>query len=202
MSSDAQSGPSPTKLSAKRAAPRERLLMAARELMAAGGLHNLSLDAIAARAGVTKGAIYDNYESKDALIVAAMASGSPQSFELFEWPKGRRGSVKSRLRRLGNAVLAGPAMNPGVAIARAEFVLYAMTHPDLRARLSELSTLGPSHWEANVLELFAPEELPMPPRAFAWMLTSLISGLINNRVLAPYPPDDATVLAIFEGLSP
>lgn len=193
----------PKKISAKRAATREKLLAAARELMAVTGLHNLSLDAIAGRAGVTKGAIYDNYESKDALIAAAMASGGEGGggFDPFEWPQGRRGSVKSRLRKLGDAVLAGPGMTPGVALARAEFVLYALTHPDLRARLIALTPLGPSHWEEKVLGLFAPEELPMPPRAFAWMLNSLVAGLITNRMLAPIPPDDATVLAIFEGLA-
>ncbi|MFO1015249.1 MAG: TetR/AcrR family transcriptional regulator [Caulobacteraceae bacterium] len=190
----------PQAMSAKRARTRDNLLRATLELMATGGLHGISLDAVAKRAGVTKGAIYDNFESKDAMIVAALAATGGQGMEGFDWPRGHDGTVRERLRRLGRAVLVGAGMTEGRAAARAEFLLYALTHPDLRKRMIELSALGPTRGAENVLGLFREEELPMPPKAFAWMISSLVTGLTFNRIVAPAPPDDETVLAMFEGL--
>lgn len=51
---------------------RRRLLDAALEVFAERGLANASLDEVAARAGLTKGAIYSNFESKDDLFFAMM----------------------------------------------------------------------------------------------------------------------------------
>ncbi len=91
-------------MSGKRAQTQARLLRATLELMRERGINQLSLDGVAARAGLTKGAIYDNYESKDAMILAALAS-LPRGQSLFPWPTGRQGTVRQRLRRLGEAVL-------------------------------------------------------------------------------------------------
>ncbi len=188
-------------ISERRAKTRAKLLEATLALMPQTGLHGLSLDAIARRAGVTKGAIYDNYESKDALIVAALATQPAEAMDVFDWPQGREGTVRERLRRLGKAVLAGRGMARGAAVGRVEFLLYALTHEDMLGRMIELGSLGPTRVEGQVLGLFAPEELPMPPKTFGWMLTSLILGLILNRAVAPRPPTDEEVLAMFEGLA-
>jgi AcrR family transcriptional regulator len=188
-------------ISERRAKTRAKLLEATLTLMPRTGLHGLSLDAIARQAGVTKGAIYDNYESKDALIVAALATQPPEVMDVFDWPQGREGTLRERLRRLGQAVLDGRGMAKGVAIGRVEFMLYALTHEDMLGRMIELGSLGPTRVEGQVLGLFAPEELPMPPRTFGWMLTSLILGLMLNRAVAPRPPTDEEVLAMFEGLA-
>ena len=51
---------------------RRRILDAARDVFAARGIDAASLDEVAARAGLTKGAIYSNFAGKDALIYALM----------------------------------------------------------------------------------------------------------------------------------
>lgn len=48
---------------------KERLTRSAFELFSAQGFREVSLDAVAAHAGVTKGAIYSNYQSKKELIL-------------------------------------------------------------------------------------------------------------------------------------
>ena len=191
----------PPAMSAKRARTRDNLLRATLEAMTVGGLHGVSLDAVAKRAGVTKGAIYDNFESKDAMIVAALAATGGQGMDGFDWPRGYAGTVRERLRRLGRAVLDGAGMTEGRARARAEFLLYALTHPDLRARMVDLRAMGPTRGTENVLGLFREDELPMPPRAFSWLISSLVTGITFNRILSPAPPDDETVLSLFEGLA-
>jgi AcrR family transcriptional regulator len=92
-------------MSAKRAQTRLRLINAAREAIGAQGFHRATLDDIAARAGVTKGAIYDNFETKDDLFLAVVATNSRERLEKFQWPRGRSGTLKSRLRRLAKAVI-------------------------------------------------------------------------------------------------
>jgi len=186
-------------MSPKRARTRARLLEATLELLAQHGLQRLSLDAIASHVGVTKGAIYDNFPSKDALIVAAIASRPGMGAGVFVWPTGRDGAVKERLRRLGRAVLDGYGQY--AAAAQAEFLLYALTHEDMRNRLGELTAFVPIGAEEQILGLFAPEELNMPVAAFAVMLNALIPGLMYARILTPQPADDETILAIFEGLA-
>jgi AcrR family transcriptional regulator len=50
------------------------ILAAALELIAEGGVPNLRMDHVAARAGVGKAAIYRRYRSKDELVAAAVAA--------------------------------------------------------------------------------------------------------------------------------
>lgn len=53
-----------------RAATRERLLDAAREVLARDGIQGASVEHICERAGFTRGAFYSNFSSKDDLVLA------------------------------------------------------------------------------------------------------------------------------------
>src|SRR5664279_3586021 len=57
----------------KREVVRRRLLDAALEVFAEHGFDTANLDQVAAAAGLTKGAIYSNFTSKDDLFYAMMA---------------------------------------------------------------------------------------------------------------------------------
>jgi AcrR family transcriptional regulator len=193
--------PAELKMSAKRARTRARLIEATLQLLRQQGLQRVSLDAIASQVGVTKGAIYDNFASKDALIIAAITSRPNMGAGLFVWPMGRHGTAKARLRRLGRAVLNGFNRSKGAATAQAEFLLYALTHEEMRNQLKELAVFVPVGTEEQILGLFAPEELPIPPAAFAVMLNALIPGLMYARLLTPGAASDDIVLRMFEGLA-
>ncbi len=56
--------------SARRAETRARLLQAAAEVYARHGFGGATLDQVAARAGLTKGAVYDHFGSKENLLIA------------------------------------------------------------------------------------------------------------------------------------
>ena len=194
------SNPEP-KFSERRARTRQKLLEATLAVIREGGLHGVSLDAVAKRVGVTKGAIYDNFESKDAMIIAAFASLPDDAMAPIVWPKGRDGTVRERMRRLGEAVLAGRGDVGRGALGAAEFNLYALTHEDMRQRLAQIASMGPTRTQAHLLELFAPEELPMSLEAFAVMLHGLIPGLAQYRAAAPRPPTRETILEIFDAFA-
>lgn len=54
----------------RRAATRERLLEAAREVLAREGIQGASVEHICEQAGFTRGAFYSNFSSKDELVLA------------------------------------------------------------------------------------------------------------------------------------
>lgn len=61
---------------ARRTGTREAIMDAALELFAARGVTSTSIDDIAAAAGIAKGSIYYNFESKAGLVEAIMARNS------------------------------------------------------------------------------------------------------------------------------
>jgi len=61
--------PAPEKSTRRREATRERLLDAAREVMAESGIHSATVEEICDRAGFTRGAFYSNFDTKDDLIL-------------------------------------------------------------------------------------------------------------------------------------
>lgn len=60
--------------SAARERRRQRILLAAEELFAAHGFAKTTVDEIARRAGVSKGLVYDHYDSKEDLLRAVWSS--------------------------------------------------------------------------------------------------------------------------------
>jgi AcrR family transcriptional regulator len=70
----------------KKAATRKKLLDAAASIVAKQGAMAASLDAIAEKAGLTKGAVYSNFANKEELIeeLASVAGLAVDATELFE----------------------------------------------------------------------------------------------------------------------
>jgi AcrR family transcriptional regulator len=58
--------------SERRAQTSARLLAAARQVFAERGYQGASLDLLSARAGCTKGALYDHFGSKEGLLLALL----------------------------------------------------------------------------------------------------------------------------------
>lgn len=80
--------------SARRAGTREAIMDAATELFAARGVTSTSIDDIAAAAGIAKGSIYYNFESKAGLVEAIMARNSRLLGDaLAEATHGRSGTA-------------------------------------------------------------------------------------------------------------
>jgi len=190
-----------SKLEAQSEATRERLIAATLELLPERGLHGVSLDAIAARAGVTKGAIYGHFGSKDGLIRKALGSRPESRPDQIAWPAGREGSVPARLRRLGEAVVAAVDNAGPTSQASAEFLQHALRDPKLRPWVADRGRESLRITEARIRDLFGADELAMPPRALALLLVSIIPGLTYRHALGGLDGERETVLAMFEGLA-
>jgi AcrR family transcriptional regulator len=93
-------------------ATRTKLLGVARKLFRARGYADTSLDDIAARAGVTKGAFYHHFEDKKAIFTAVFEEAERQLVEAAA-AGGRGGDVWSRFRAGCRAFLEA-SMDPGI----------------------------------------------------------------------------------------
>lgn len=79
---------------------RERLLDAAEALIYAGGIHATGVDAIVRQSGTARKSFYTHFESKDALVAAALERRDERWMKWFIEGTLRRGE-SPRLRLLG-----------------------------------------------------------------------------------------------------
>jgi len=190
-------GKSEEGISERRAQTRERLLDAAGQAIAEKGLHETTLDEIAARAGLTKGAIYDNFSSKDELFLALVARRPVGP----SWPSERRGTVKQRLRQLAKLVIEENEATRRMAPIRAQFLLYALTHAETVGPISSLFEEQLKRTETRIRALFDGSELNLPPREFAILLENFIPSLAYTRSWSPQVISEKDIVAIFESFA-
>jgi AcrR family transcriptional regulator len=119
--------------SRKRVQTVARLLEAAGAVIAEKGFQRATLDEIAARAGMTKGAIYSNFGSKEDLFLA-LVDTRPVGFTASAQP-GQ--SMKTIFRMLGEDCAAALPEARAQSAFTAEFLLYVLTHEEMRQRVAE-----------------------------------------------------------------
>jgi AcrR family transcriptional regulator len=183
----------------RRAMTREHLLEAAAVVFTREGFHGATIDAVAAAAGFTKGAIYSNFKNKDDLFLALLDDRLSRQFALVE------------------TVLENPAPNtPGDQQARMEdfvwpvmdsdewtllyleFVVYAARNPEARARLAESARES----RRVVVEIRERDYLDKNPdfdiEEFATLSLALFNGLGIDRLI---DPDAVTKKTLSEALA-
>jgi AcrR family transcriptional regulator len=119
---------------ARRAAARERIVTAARELIARGGYGEATVAAVAERAGVAVGTVYRHFPSKSELFAEVFRDASQREVDAMGAALAMPGSAGERIaagvevfaeramrgRRLAWALLAEP-IDPGVEAERLAF---------------------------------------------------------------------------------
>jgi AcrR family transcriptional regulator len=187
----------PIEGSAKRARTRAELIKAATELFAERGFHGATLADVAGRAGLTTGAIYGNFKSKEELFLAifeAPASGVNVDF--------REGApLKEQMRLLGEAVVAFLPTAGARGVLFAEFQTYVQTHPPMQAE-AEHRTLTNIERLVNAWRAYLPEdETGMTIERFVVVIDALIRGLVAQWLITPSVVTDETIFAAFEALA-
>lgn len=115
---------------------RARIVDAASRLFYAEGVREVSVDAVAAKAGVTKRTLYAHFRSKDDLVAAYLeARDQPNLAQLSAWYEAAEGGPAERVRAIF-ANLARAARHPrwkGCGFLRTTAELAAMPgHPAIR----------------------------------------------------------------------
>jgi AcrR family transcriptional regulator len=181
----------------KRQRTRARLIEAAAQVIGEKGYEKTSLEEVAARAGMTRGAIYGNFASKDELLLA---------FVEQRWrpvvPRFRPGApFAEQMRRLGEAVADAAEERRALAAGALSFMLYAATHEDVRRELSARNAGIYARMEAGLAEFFDPAELPMAPGAFVRVLHAMSDGFMIAAFMQPQVYTRPLIVAAFEALA-
>ena len=191
----AETAPQP-RVTRKRRQTVDRLVEAAAAVIAEKGFQRATLDEIAARAGMTKGAIYSNFETKEHLFWAVL--GSRRLTIASEW-RGDR-SMRENLRENAIAFCANLKQSRAHAGLLAEFVLYALSHEDARARWANWYG-GPFGEASPAFEAYL-EAQGMPPFGVFWTALQAMSlGLYVQHALMPGSVTDAVIVAAVESLA-
>lgn len=160
---------------------RARLLDAAETLFGDRGIHQSSLDEIAAAAGLTKGAIYANFGSKKDLIAAILQRklGSDE-------PPSSSGSLTAWIGDLGDSYESNidRPENLRFAMAFIELWLYGMRDESTRAVLIQWFQIVREASAKQVAEL-AGDDLPLPADQLAALVLALDIGVGFQRLLDP-----------------
>jgi AcrR family transcriptional regulator len=122
MSARAERAPAVGARAAARARKLERILAAAEQLFALQGFAKTTVDEIAARAGVSKGLVYDHYASKEDLLASVWA------MQVEAWMEATTGRVKYSEGAIADAI--GEVMGVSLRYARDNPLLRRMLMQD------------------------------------------------------------------------
>jgi AcrR family transcriptional regulator len=113
------------------------LLDAAREVFAERGFHGSSIGEICERAGLTTGAFYSNYTSKDALFLALFSQHSQRVVQRFGEIVTEALDTDDPLSALLDLLAELNDYDPSWYLISTEYTLYAIRNPDAAKALAE-----------------------------------------------------------------
>ena len=192
------SSPRPTrKPGGKRERTRAALIAAALEIVEETGFATASLDAIAARAGMTKGAIYSNFASKAELLLAVAGARGLAMRPVDPWAAA---SFAEGLEALAKELVATIRRAKGGAKFAAEFQIYVLSDPELRAGLA-------STYEQNFaavaerLARYGDLKPGVSARELAIGLQSVCLGLMIQSFVTPDNVTEPVILATLKAFA-
>lgn len=118
-----------------RAVTREQLLATAEEVFFARGFAESSVDAVAAAAGYTTGAVYSNFGGKGDLFLAVLERVTSRELEQVRAALDAARTDEQRLNVFSTAIAGDPARWQARVAATLEFLSYARRRPELHARM-------------------------------------------------------------------
>jgi AcrR family transcriptional regulator len=171
----------------KRNRTRAALLAAARDVIREKGYGRTTLEDVAARAGMTTGAIYGNFRNRAELFIALAEAYWPPIRPVV----GPDASTSEAMRALAAATIDALPERATAAVGRLSGLAYSLEHPELRQQVQEVTA---AHFELGAawLEtLTDSQNLPMPPEHLVRVVHALIEGLVLQRLLTPdlYPDE-------------
>jgi AcrR family transcriptional regulator len=182
-------------VSPKRQRTRAALIEATGALVAERGLGGVSLDDIAARAGVTKGAIYSNFRTKAELLWEAI-----DRRRLHLDAPLAPGDAKATARNVARALMAQLPQAKAEAAFYAELQAYIRTDPQMRAQQAAQQKAQFDEM-ARRLEAGFGERLRVPARVLGLAVQALLLGFTAQWERTPDEVTEDVVAAAFEALA-
>jgi AcrR family transcriptional regulator len=179
----------------KKARTRASLIEAAYAEVLERGFAGASLDAIARRAGMTKGAIYSNYRDKAQLMLAVRDAKQPRVRLRFE----QGATLARQMELMADSVIEDLPRSASAIRFVTDYHRYASADDDfnaaLQAQYARMFDRGAAFFAAYA------DELTVTPSQFAVMLQSLIQGLMYQSILTPKAVSAQVIRQAFLALS-
>jgi len=181
----------------KRDRTRTALLEAARALVREKGFARTTLEEVAARAGMTTGAIYGNFRNREELFTALGEAYWPPIK-----PRVPPGATFAELMRaMAAAVIEALPDRSVVAVGRLTGIAYTLEQPALRQRVHDITSASYAAGAAWLETLSDGHDLPMPKEHLVRVIHALIEGLVLQRLLTPELFPDEVIYAAFRALA-
>ena len=190
----------------RKAHTRARLMHSAAKVAAVRGLEGASLDLVAEEAGFTKGAVYANFESKEALFLAMLDERFAARLAEIDRVLHGGGTIEEQARRAGGDFIAAIAAEPEWERLFFEFAVYAARNEDFRVEL----VARYRSMRERIAELLAQRaerlgiEPAIPPAQVATMTFAMANGIALERMLEPEAVPDGMapemIATFFAGL--
>jgi AcrR family transcriptional regulator len=182
-----QAGSSRLTQAQRRAHTRAALLSAAGRVFATRGYHDATLEAIATEAGVSKGALYYNFSSKEELFLALLEDRLADRLKDVRDTSSHAGSTASPAIA-AERMLRGIERDPRWPPLFFEFVACCARDPELRKRFTERFIRPGREAIAAMVEQHASEaaiDLQIPHHEVATIVHALFNGLLLERLFDP-----------------
>lgn len=181
----------------KRQRTRAALLEAARELVREKGYEGTTMQDVAARAGMTSGAIYGNFKNRDDLFLALGLTYWPPIVPRYR----PTATFAEKMRALAEATLAAIPERRRVAGGRLTGMAYALSHEVMRAKVQETTAASYALGAEWLRSIATDDELPMPAEQLVCVIHVLTEGLVFQRLLTPDLVPDEVFYAAFAALA-
>jgi AcrR family transcriptional regulator len=165
---------------------REELARSALELFAARGIHRVTLDDVAAQAGVTKGSFYWHYRSKKELILASAAMYYRDWHEVASRAIAEAATPMDQIRAVWTISIEMCLFDSTKRVFSTEIFAMALHDPELRSSWSDfyisvrdlLTTLVQNAAQAGQIRASDPQAVA------EWML-STFEGIKHRASFQP-----------------
>lgn len=182
---------------------REEVIVAARGLVAAGGLDALTYAALEQRLGYTRGVITHHFRDRDEIVEAVLASAVAEIDAATTAGLAQRGDAKATLRAVVETKVRGFLQHPEAAAVLVSF----WTRTDARAMAVHRALFR--RWREEAATLFLERRAPADEEARADALgrgTLLVGAVLGIVTQARFDPEgidiDATIAAAVACLAP
>jgi AcrR family transcriptional regulator len=165
---------------------------AAERLFIRQGFHPTPVDAVAAEAGYTKGAVYSNFASKEELFLAVYERRVDARVAEMEALLETAPTVRAGLELVVPGNRGRRETEDGWMAVFFEFWAHALRHPGLRERFAKQHRrlIEPLARAATAMAEESGEELPEDPRKLATARYAMQLGLQLERLTQPDVVDD------------
>ncbi len=197
MPSSSLRSPSQRTESGKRARTRAKLVEAAAAAIAEKGLDRTTLDDIASRAGMTRGAVYGNFKDKEEIFLEVIKKYWTPIIPAFK----AGASLRENMRILGLAVAREALRREAHAAAATSFQLYVLTHEAMRSQLTRKNAAIYKVMAEKLLTVIPEKSLPMPAERFIRVLDAMITGLLFTYFQSPGLITEEVFVSAFEALA-